>query len=350
SRVQHRVYFVLGLADSYNNVHILTRRKETGENWEQTSYHKPGDIPPSQKPWEFSPAVEVVQQPQVVFVQPVVSQCTNSKEASTKRRRPKKYIPILRSYPKIAPHPGDTSGCSGRGTSCSSSSSSGSERGSGLASSHRERHHIHRGKQQRHQSGSSGSSGSSTPGLAPHSSSLSPSPQLRLSLTPSLSLTDSSACSSPARPSPAVSRSEFTPAPSPALTLTPSQSLTSEPTKKPQALPQPTATDDDKSRDDGNRGGGGGGVGDDVKRKRFCNTYNILSKSGLLDITLRTKDLLRQNRRTQGELDRLKEQTSLFLQALKTGDTSVWSKLQASLQEEKEKGGGWQNSLTPDAD
>lgn len=71
----------------------------------------------------------------------------------------------------------------------------------------------------------------------------------------------------------------------------------------------------------------------DIKRKRFCNTYNILSKSGLLDIALRTKELHRQNRRTQTELDQLKEQTDLFLQALYSGDASVCVKLQARLQE-----------------
>lgn len=71
-----------------------------------------------------------------------------------------------------------------------------------------------------------------------------------------------------------------------------------------------------------------------MKRKRFCNTYNILSKSGLLDITLRTKELLRQNRRTQSDLDRLKEHMDLFLQALHSGDTSICVQLQARLQEE----------------
>ncbi|KAM9553869.1 CLOCK-interacting pacemaker-like [Salvelinus alpinus] len=286
----------------------------------------------------------IIQQPQVVFLQPVVSHCTtsNPKEASSKHRRPKKFLPILRSYPKIAPHPGDSSSSSGRGSSCSSSS--GSERG-GLSSSHRERHHNHRDKQQKQQSGSSssGSSGSSTLSFPPPTSSLSPSPQRRLAL----SFTDSSACSSPARPSPAVSRSEYTPAPS--LTVTPSHTLNFEHPEKlksqPLSLPKHAATTDNGDGDD-----------HDIKRKRFCNTYNILSKSGLLDITLRTKDLLRQNRRTQGDLDRLKEHTNLFLQALQTGDTSIWSKLQTSLQEEekeaeeKGKGSGQQSILKADTD
>lgn len=89
----------------------------------------------------------------------------------------------------------------------------------------------------------------------------------------------------------------------------------------------------------------------DTKRKRFCNTYNILSKSGLLDIALRTKELHRLNRRTQSDLDRLKEHTDLFLQALCSGDTSVFVKLQASLQEEdgeKERERATQTSLKAD--
>lgn len=83
----------------------------------------------------------------------------------------------------------------------------------------------------------------------------------------------------------------------------------------------------------------------DVKRKRFCNTYNILSKSGLLDITLRTKELLRQNRRTQHELDQLKEHTELFLQALRSGDTSICAKLHTSLQEEEGEGESYSYQL-----
>lgn len=89
----------------------------------------------------------------------------------------------------------------------------------------------------------------------------------------------------------------------------------------------------------------------DTRRKRFCNTYNILSKSGLLDITLRTKELLRQNRRTQTDLDQLKEHTDLFLQAVRSGDTSICVKLQASLQEEdreKEKERAAHTSLKED--
>ncbi|KAM6954477.1 CLOCK-interacting pacemaker [Aplochiton taeniatus] len=310
---------------------------------------QPDDSAPTLKPWSFSPSVEVVQpivqQSQVVFLQPVVSCQTSSssKEGFSKRKRSKKYLPILKSYPKIAPHPGDGSSSSGRGSfssSYSTSSSSGSERGHSLTSSHKEHNHKDKQQQQlqkRHLSGSSISCSSTTPGLPAPSSSHSPLPQHRLRL----SLTDSSACSSPTidRPSPAVSRSEFNSSPSPCPSVTPSDS--SENSK--QALSLTSFISAAKENSCPSSAGEDDGPESLNKRKRFCNTYNILSNSGLLDITLRTKELLRQNRRTQGELDRLREHTDLFLQALKNGDTSIWAKLQISLQEEdrereKEKG------------
>ncbi|MEQ2212432.1 hypothetical protein XENOCAPTIV_030565 [Xenoophorus captivus] len=74
------------------------------------------------------------------------------------------------------------------------------------------------------------------------------------------------------------------------------------------------------------------------KLKRFSNTYNILNKSGLLGITLRTKQLIKENKRTQGQLHLLQEQTALLLEALSSGDPQLWTKLQVSLQEtEKEQ-------------
>lgn len=277
---------------------------------------QPGDNPPALKPWGFSPAVEVVQpvvqQPQVVFLQPVVSRQTSSasKEASSRHRRPKSYLPILKSYPKIAPHPGDSSSSSGRGTASSSSSmsssSSGSERGSSSTSSQRE--HCQREKQQRGQSGG--------PSLSANPSSMSPQLQSRLSLQP----TEASASGSPSRKrsSSSISQSELTPSSS--FTHTSGETLPG-----PRGASQEISLPEQPNHGDSDV---------DTKRKRFCNTYNILSKSGLLDIALRTKELHRQNRRTQTDLDQLKEHTDLFLQAVWSGDTSVCVKLQARLQEE----------------
>ncbi|KAM9779582.1 CLOCK-interacting pacemaker isoform X2 [Syngnathus typhle] len=255
---------------------------------------QPGDNPPAMKPWSFSPAVEVVQpvvqQPQVVFLQPVVSRQA-SKEAS-RHRRPKKYLPILKSYPKIAPHPGDSSS-SGRGTASSSSSSSSSLSSSSPPGSQRD--HGPKEKPQKSQKQASVLSG--TPDNTQP-------PQTRLPQMASEA------------PMSVVSQSDS----SPSFSSCP-PSCANSPTPTDEASPAEQKCDDDD--DD-----------DDTRRKRFCNTYNILNKSGLLDITLRTKELLRQNRRTQTDLDRLKEHTDLFLQALRSGDASICVKLHASLQEE----------------
>ncbi|KAK5880320.1 hypothetical protein CesoFtcFv8_023358 [Champsocephalus esox] len=292
---------------------------------------QPGESPPAMKQWGFSPTVEVVQQPQVVFLRPVVSRQTSPapKEAPSRHRRPKKYLPILKSYPKIAPHPGDSSSSSGRGTASSSSSntsssshsfsssssshsssSSGSERGR-LTSNHRE--HCQREKQQRNLCGGASNSASTTPSLPSTPSTTSPLLQRRLSL-PTAEASASSSSPARERPSSAVSQAEF----STSLSVTHTDGAVEE---------ESSSAECDHSDGDA-----------DAKRKRFCNTYNVLSKSGLLDIALRTKELHRQNRRTQSDLDRLKEHTDLFLQALCSGDTSICLKLQASLPvEEGEK-------------
>lgn len=282
---------------------------------------QPGDNPPALKPWGFNPTVEVVQQPQVVFLQPVVSRQASaaSKDSSTRHRRPKNYLPILKSYPKIAPHPGDGSSSSGRGTaslsSSVSSSSSGSEKGSSLTSNPRE--HCQRDKQQRGQCGAPASNFvSTTPSVPDSPSTISPLPQSRLLLHP----TEAAASSSPS----AVSQSELT------LSVSHTSASRSETVPAPQVAAQASSSLVQPELSDS----------DDTKRKRFYNTYNILSKSGLLDIALRTKELHRQNRRTQTDLDQLKEHTELFLQALCSGDTSICLKLQTYLQEEdREKDG-----------
>uniref|UniRef100_A0A3Q3EDA4 CLOCK-interacting pacemaker b n=1 Tax=Labrus bergylta TaxID=56723 RepID=A0A3Q3EDA4_9LABR len=286
---------------------------------------QPGDNPPALKPWRFSPTVEVVQpvvqQPQVVFLQPVVSRQASpaSKDTSSRHRRPKKYLPILKSYPKIAPHPGDKS-----------------KRSSSSASTPRE--HCHREKQLKSLCAAVTNSGSTTPSLPASPSPMSPLLQSRLSLNTA----ETSASSSPAteRPSSVISQCEFT--------SYPSFSQSTGSTNK--TLPVPLEGNQGNSSSGEGEGEGEGEV--DTKRKRFCNTYNILSNSGLLDIALRTKELHRQNRRTQSDIDQLKEYTDLFLQAAWSDDTSICLKLQARLQEdeerEKEKERAAQTSLKAD--
>ncbi|XP_068199001.1 CLOCK-interacting pacemaker [Antennarius striatus] len=290
---------------------------------------QPGEKRPALKPWGFSPSVEVVQpvvqQPQVVFLQPVVSRQASSasKEACSKHRRPKSYLPILKSYTKIAPYPGDSSSSSGRGTgSSSSSSSSASEKGSSSTSNQRD--HCHREKQQRNLSG-----GASTPGSTASASSVAASPttmspqlQSRLSFHTS----EAGSSCSPARERPSE------------CTISPSLTHTTGSKTEASSVPQVVTQHENSSLGEHNHSSSDSDA--DTKRKRFCNTYNILSQSGLLDIALRTKELHRLNKRTQNDLEQLKKHTDLFLQALWSGDSTICVKLQACLQEEdREKDG-----------
>uniref|UniRef100_G3PGM0 CLOCK-interacting pacemaker b n=1 Tax=Gasterosteus aculeatus TaxID=69293 RepID=G3PGM0_GASAC len=265
---------------------------------------QPRDNSPALTPWRFSPTVEVVQpvvpQPQVVFLQPVVSRQASpaSKEASSRHRRPKKYLPILKSYPKIAPHPGDSSSSSGRGT-------------------------VRAGKQFDLQQPGPLSEGeaeeesecSTSPGV--------PAPPSTASLLLQRRTTETGPASE--RSSSVLSQAEI------------SVSVTQGADLVPRAAPE-------EIRSPGECKHGDGGV--ETKRKRFCNTYNILSQSGLLDIALRTKELHRQNRRSQSDLNRLREHTDLFLQALCSGDTGIWVKLEAALQEEEREEGRERDAQT----
>ena len=290
---------------------------------------QPTDAPKPLKPWGFRPAVEVVQpvvqSPQVVFIQPVLSHPTlpSHKDLSSRHRRPKKYLPLLKSYPKIAPHPGDGgSGSLGSGGTASSSSSASSMSSSSSSSTrpkrgagHRE--HSHRGKRH-HQKKKSQSGGHSSPPIPPASPSA-------LSLKPL-----------PSRLAP-VTTVPLTPEPTPSPPVTPTTLQTPPP---PPPVTVTTLQQKQTLTCCGQEPLGPGSDPDpetETKRMRFCNTYNILSESGLLGITLKTKELLRQNRRTQGDLDRLKEHTELFVQALLSSDPGVLLKLQTRLQEEEEE-------------
>ncbi|XP_062857452.1 CLOCK-interacting pacemaker [Trichomycterus rosablanca] len=261
---------------------------------------QPGDNPSSLKQWGFGSAVEVVQQPQVVFLQPVISQrkALEQKGPLSKRRKHKKYLPIRKSYPKIAPHPGDSprSSCSSS-TSTSSSRTTASVRSSNSSSTCWECPQVD--KQQ----------GSSTPNR------FTPTRHLPVSPQPHTPLAEFNTGTCPAVEKPATGRLGFIAEP------------TDMNAKVLQTPPQAISKDDMSQNSDS----------DSSKRKRFCNTYNILSKSGLLGITLRTKDLIRQNRRTQAEIDKLREHTNLFVEALQRGDLHIWSKLQLSMQEGNEK-------------
>ncbi|XP_016096891.1 CLOCK-interacting pacemaker isoform X2 [Sinocyclocheilus grahami] len=67
-----------------------------------------------------------------------------------------------------------------------------------------------------------------------------------------------------------------------------------------------------------------------ARHRRFLNTLEILSQLGLLDITLRTQDLLRQNAATERDIAQLRQHAHLLFQAAQAGADApaAWEKLQ----------------------
>ncbi|TMS21769.1 CLOCK-interacting pacemaker [Larimichthys crocea] len=250
---------------------------------------QPSPIPPGEKQWGFPSPLEVMPQSQVVLLQPMVSNNSSSspKISSENVRQSKSYMPILKSYPRIAPHPAD-----------SPTKRAGSVRVRvSLTSRHDQR-------QRRHHRG--------------HRlySSPSPQPALQSPIKPISNFEKTSSQSQAAESqeqlsdkslSPLAGTSSLTPYTDEFRTEVDSDSMHADKYQDPFSL-------------------------DNNKLKRFSNTYNILNKSGLLGITMRTKQLIKENRRTQGQLQQLQEQTALLLEALSSGDPELWTKLQLSLQ------------------
>lgn len=69
------------------------------------------------------------------------------------------------------------------------------------------------------------------------------------------------------------------------------------------------------------------------KSRRFQNTLDVLHRSGLLSIAIKTKELARLNQATQTQLEKLQEQVSLYTKAISSNNTEDWQKLQESLVE-----------------
>ncbi|XP_033014445.1 CLOCK-interacting pacemaker [Lacerta agilis] len=73
------------------------------------------------------------------------------------------------------------------------------------------------------------------------------------------------------------------------------------------------------------------GCGSSGKQRRFHNTVEVLRRSGLLGITLRTKELIRQNNSTQWELAELREHAQLLCEAVQSNDCRAWARLQEAM-------------------
>ncbi|XP_041809960.1 CLOCK-interacting pacemaker a [Chelmon rostratus] len=250
---------------------------------------QPSTVAPAEKQWGFPSPLEVMPQSQVVLLQPLVSNGSSSspKTGSENIRQSKSYMPILKSYPKIAPHPVDAA---------SKRVGSSKVRVSSIS--------RHDQRQRRHHRG--------------HRLYSSPSPQ-------------------PALQTPAKLISNFEAANNQSQ-VAESQEQLSDKSLSPLAgtscLPPYTdefRTDIDSDRMHADKYQDPLSM-DNNKQKRFSNTYNVLNKSGLLGITMRTKQLIKENKRTQGQLQQLQEQTALLLEALSSGDPQLWTKLQISLQ------------------
>lgn len=248
---------------------------------------QPPNIAPADKQWGFSSPVEMMPQSQVVLLQPMVSNGSNQAlKAGCENGRQSKSYTSVKSYQKIAPHPGEQ---------VSKRLGSSRLRGpSGYEQRQRKHHHSQRVFN------------------AP-----SPKPTLQASVQQKCSIEAVNDLTQTSE----VQVCDKTP---------PLVGTISVPTYTQNI---PTAINDtsassvrDKTATESN------------KLKRFSNTYNILDKSGLLGITMRTKQLIKENRRTQSQLQQLQEQTTLLLDALSSGDSQLWSRLQLSLQDtEKEQ-------------
>lgn len=261
---------------------------------------QPSSMAPAEKQWGFSSPLDVMPQSQVVLLQPMVSNGNSSsppKASADNARQSKSYMPILKSYPRIAPHPVDT-------PTKRVGSSRVRMRGSPTSGSdQRQRRHHH--------------------GHRPYSSP-SPVPALQTTVQP---ISNFEAATSQAQA--AESQEQLADKSLSAVAETSSLLSFSDEFR---IVTDSNTMLDDKYHDAVSMHSN--------KLKRFSNTYNILNKSGLLGITMRTKQLIKENKRTQGQLQQLQEQTALLLEALSSGDPQLWTKLQLSLHDtEKEQWG-----------
>ncbi|XP_067310601.1 CLOCK-interacting pacemaker a [Pseudorasbora parva] len=257
---------------------------------------QPNSVAPALKPWSLNTSVDVVPQSQLLFLQPVIPTSDCSSQSSDKQKLSRKHVPMQSTFAKIVPHPA-------QGSTDDQDPSAINKRAS----------HSHGGRHQRR----------CYDDKPFHSDSLKQDDSETFKgygVDPNMaSLGDTDVENSSSRLSdlqePHTTTSPFSP-------YTHSF-LSSFPQKYPNASVTQSSDGENTSEDFSPSSS---------KRKRFCNTYNILNRSGLLGITLRTKELIRQNKRSQAQLQSLQAQTDLFLEAIYSGDPKVWTRLQLILQ------------------
>ncbi|KAI7804758.1 putative CLOCK-interacting pacemaker, partial [Triplophysa rosa] len=249
---------------------------------------------PASKPWSLNPSVDVVPQSQLVFLQPVMSTSDCTSQSSGKQKHSKKYVS---TYTKIAPHPAHVSP-----VDCGPSTINKKSNHSGR---HQHLHHdddkpLHCLNQNEAFKGYDVHPNDASWGEFNHR------PGADLAVEDSFSR-----LSDPQEPHTTISpNSHCTDS---VLSAYPQKCFKAEQSSDVENIQEALSSSMSK-------------------RKRFCNTYNILNRSGLLGITLRTKELIRQNKRSQAQLQSLQAQTDLFLEAICSGDPKVWTRLQLTLQ------------------
>ncbi|XP_052001783.1 CLOCK-interacting pacemaker a [Xyrauchen texanus] len=258
-------------------------------------------VAPALKPWTLNPSIDVVPQSPLLFLQPVIPTGDCTPQRSDKQKHSRRHVPMQSTFPKIAPHPAQGFAVD-------------------LAPSaiNKKSNHSHSGRHQQHSHGDKTFQSSTLKhdetfdGYSVDTNAVS---WGEVSQTvPDMSEENSSSKLSDSQ-EPHTTTSPFS--------LCSDSFLTSSP----QKCPNTTVTESSDAENISEAHSPSS-----CKRKRFCNTYNILNRSGLLGITLRTKELIRQNKRSQAQLKSLQAQTDLFLEAICSGDPKVWTRLQLTLQ------------------
>ncbi|NWS45548.1 CIPC protein, partial [Probosciger aterrimus] len=266
--------------------------------------------------WTVQPSFEVIPaQPQLVFLRPSIPPPINPHPVGKKRNDSTNYLPILNSYPKIAPQPCkrdrsfDLEEC--QETNCHKRlctvtpkmESSPISRSTGLPPSPFAHLPVSfKTPQDSNQQSSSTLVTSGKLSALPGFHRVSSDTQKLPGLTPLL-------------PFGTLQATKCTPHESESAAQTTVQSAVWSPPLIPEELcttPELLLQQQSKCR-------------------RFQNTLVVLRRSGLLEITLKTKELIHQNQVTQAELDRLKHQTQLFIEAIKNNAPQSWAELEASL-------------------
>ncbi|XP_009485096.1 CLOCK-interacting pacemaker isoform X2 [Pelecanus crispus] len=266
--------------------------------------------------WTVQPSFEVIPaQPQLVFLRPSIPPPINPHSAGKKRNDSTNYLPILNSYPKIAPQPckrdhsfdleeRQETNCHKRlCTEAPKMENSPVSRNTGLPTSPFGHLPVSfKTPQDSNQQSSSTLVTSGKLSALPGFHRVSSDTQKVPGLTPIL-------------PFGTLQATKCAPPESESVAQTTMQSAV----WSPPLIPEEICTTPELL------------LQQQSKCRRFQNTLVVLRRSGLLEITLKTKELIHQNQVTQAELDRLKHQTQLFIEAIKNNAPQSWAELEASL-------------------